>query len=70
MSFRRLNKKQLKVLKSVWENRGAVWRYVPRATNPGNSYAWQVFDRLEQKFVGDPDLLKIEPDERLPEFHQ
>lgn len=47
-------------LRIVWDHAGAnpIHRYIPKATNPP-ALNWRVFDRKENKFLSDEELVAV-----------
>lgn len=50
------------VLRVVFKNDESR-RYTPRATNPGVSHEWKVWDRKCGRFLDDNELVAIDPSE-------
>jgi hypothetical protein len=51
-----------KILRRVWSAESPA-RYVPRATAPGVSLAWEVWDRKEKRFLAEDEIRTIDTDE-------
>lgn len=52
------------VARIVWDN-DVNMRFIPRATNPGESLSWRVFDQVEGRFLSDREVKKIDPKEQM-----
>jgi hypothetical protein len=55
------NEELLRRLRVVWDNGDDhdVYRYIPKALQPGVNHSWGVWDRKEKRFLKDKQVKKL-----------